>query len=86
MTEKILNKVTVQIFGELYNIKGDQDSERIRRIARLVHEQMRKVAAANPSLPPTRIAILAALTIAEEHLRLEEDYQQMLSLLQDEKG
>lgn len=86
MTEKKINKITVQIFGELYNIKGDQEPERIRRIARLVHDQMRKVAASNPSLPPARIAILAALTIAEEHLRLEEDYQQMLSLLQDEKG
>ncbi len=80
------NKVTVHIFGQLYNIKGDQDPERIRRVARLVHEQMRKVAAANTTLSPSQIAVLAALNIAEEHLQLEDDYKHIMAFLQNDKG
>ena len=79
------NKVTVQIFGELYNVKGEHDTERIRKVARMVHEHMRKVATTNASLTTTKIAVLAALNIAEEYLQLQEDYQQMMSMLQDEE-
>ncbi len=79
------NKVTVQIFGELYNLKGDHNPERIRKVARMVHDHMGKVATTNASLTATKIAVLAALNIAEEHLQLQEDYRQMMNMLQDEK-
>lgn len=79
------NKVTVQIYGELYNIKGDQDPERIRQVARKVHEQMRQIAAANPTLAAGRVAVLAALNIAEEYIHLDEDYRQLIAMLQEEK-
>lgn len=79
------SKVTVEIYGEPYNIKGEGEPERIRRVALLVNEQMKQIALANPSLTPAKIAVLAALNIADEFLRLEEDYRQMVRMLQEEK-
>lgn len=80
------NKVTVHVFGQLYNVKGDQDPDRIRQIARLVNEKMRKLAATNSSLTPTEIAVLAALNIADEYLCLEDDYRQIMKLLETDQG
>ncbi len=80
------NKVTVHIFGQLYNVKGDQEPDRIRQIARLVNEQMRKLATTNATLTPAEIAVLAALNIADDYLRLEEDYRQIMKLLETDQG
>lgn len=45
---------------------------------------MKMVARANPLLAPTKIAVLAALNITDEYLKLQEDYQQLLDMLKNE--
>ncbi|SHJ75045.1 cell division protein ZapA [Propionispora hippei] len=74
-------KVTVEIFGESYPLKGDANMEHIIRTAALVDERMRKVARTNARLSPAKIAVLAALNLADEFIRLETDYQELLELL-----
>lgn len=78
-------KVTVQILGEAYSLKGDLDAERIATVAAILDGRMRKIAAGNPSLTPAKVAVLAALNLADEYLRLEEDYRQMVKMVQDVK-
>lgn len=84
MNEK-KSKVTVEIFGESYALKGDAEAERIVKVAAFVDERMHKIAQANVRLSPAKIAVLAALNIADECLQLEKDYQELLELLKDEK-
>lgn len=81
-----MNKVTVHILGESYAIKGDADEHRILEVARILNERMRMIAKANPNLAPSKIAVLAGLNIAEEYLHLEEDYRQLLEMINEEKG
>ena len=78
------NKVTVEIFGETYALKGDMDPERVKRLARIVDEQMKIVAKGNHRLPAARVAVLEAMNFCDDYLKLETDYQDLLGILKDE--
>lgn len=79
------SKVTVEIFGESYALKGDAEAERIFRIAELVDRRMKNIAKGNPRLSPAKISVLAALNLADDYLRLEQDYQQLIKMLKEQK-
>lgn len=78
------HKVTVEIFGEIYNLKGDLEPEKVKKLAGFLDLRMRRIAQANSRLSADKIAVLAALNIADEYLRLEQDYRQMLNMLKDD--
>lgn len=81
-----MNKVTVNILGETYAIKGDADEQKILAVAKMVNDRMMAIVKANPNLSQSKVAVLAGLNIAEEYMRLEEDYQQLLEMINEEKG
>ena len=60
---------TVEIFGQTYNVRGDGDPDYLLELARLVDSRMRDVAAQVATVDPAKIAILAALNIADEFSR-----------------
>ncbi len=78
-------KITVEIYGESYALKGDVEPERIIRLAAMLDERMKKTAKANLRMSPTKIAVLTALNIADEFLRLEQDYLDLLELIEKDK-
>lgn len=79
------NKVTVTICGEEYVVKGETDPEHIERVAALVHQKMMQITMGNPRLPRNRAAVLVALNLADELVRLQADYKQFLKILREEK-
>lgn len=68
------NKIAVKIYDEEYVIKGQADTMVIEKIAAYVDRKMRLVGQRNPQLPLSKIAVLAALNIAEDFVKLHEDY------------
>ena len=78
-------RFTLEIMGEIYVVKGDIDAERAQRLAASLDARMRKIAQANPRLSLSKIAVLAALNIMDEYLKLEEDYQQLIKMVQEQK-
>jgi len=62
----------VEIFGQEYKIKGAGDPGYIHRIAGYVDSKMREIAHSSGIMSQSRIAILAALNIADE-LHQERD-------------
>jgi cell division protein ZapA len=56
----------VEIFGAVYAVKGEQDREYLQELARTVDRTMRQVADQVRTTEPARIAILAALNLADE--------------------
>jgi cell division protein ZapA len=78
------NKVTVEIFGNSYALRGNIEPERITRLARILDDRMKKTAKDNPRLAPLKVAVLVALNIADEHLRLEEDYETLMEMIKEE--
>ncbi|HHV35508.1 MAG TPA: cell division protein ZapA [Syntrophomonadaceae bacterium] len=67
-------KVAVKIYDEEYVIKGQADPNVIEKIAAYVDRKMRLVGQKNPQLPLSKVAVLAALNIAEDFVKLHEDY------------
>lgn len=64
MTEKSTEKV--EIFGQEYKIKGVGNPQYIHKIAGYVDKKMREIAHSSGIMSQSRIAILAALNIADE--------------------
>lgn len=59
------NYVTVQIYDQTYHLSG-QDAEHIRQLAETVDAKMRAVAAQGRTVDSLRVAVLAALNLADE--------------------
>jgi cell division protein ZapA len=57
--------VTVEIYDQLYHLSG-QDPEHIRELAACVDAKMRAVAAHGKTADSLRVAVLAALNLADE--------------------
>jgi cell division protein ZapA len=57
--------VTVEIYDQLYHLSG-QNTQHIRELAALVDAKMRAVAAQGRTADSLRVAVLAALNLADE--------------------
>jgi cell division protein ZapA len=57
--------VTVEIYDQTYHLSG-QEPEHICRLAELVDARMRSVAAQGNTVDSLRVAVLAALNLADE--------------------
>jgi cell division protein ZapA len=62
----------VEIFGAVYNVRGSEDRGYLQGLADLVDRKMREVAQHVSTADTARIAILAALNLADELFRLEK--------------
>jgi cell division protein ZapA len=65
--------VSVDIYDQVYHLRGT-DAEYIERLAALVDEKMRAVAAQGTTVDSLRVAVLAALNIADELVALRTRY------------
>ncbi len=79
--EKRRYRVTITVGGENYTIRGDSEPERVQKVAAIFDERLRQTERSYPSLSPAKTAVLTGLNLTEEHLRLQEDYQQLLALV-----
>jgi cell division protein ZapA len=68
--------VTVDIFDQNYRLRG-QDPEYIHQLAALVDSKMRLVASQGKTVDSLRVAVLAALNIADELARAEEKLNEL---------
>ena len=66
--------VSVDIYDQIYTLRGT-DPEHIIRLAATVDEKMRAVAAHGSTVDSLRVAVLAALNIADELVRLRARYE-----------
>lgn len=80
-----VNRVIVDIFNEEYVVKGEENPEYIQMLAAYVDRRMRMVKQRNQNLSSQRIAILTALNLADELNKLQEDYDELIKVLEDEK-
>ena len=61
--------VPVQIFGQRYPIRSALDPQYVQELASYVDERMRAAADQSPAGDSLRLAVLAALNIADEAFR-----------------
>jgi len=66
MAGKRTTTIEVEIFGASYHVRGDSDSEYLQELAALVDEKMQEVSVHLKTVDRTKIAILAALNLADD--------------------
>ena len=75
--------VTVKIFGQNYTLKGGADPGYVQDVAAFVDERMKEVSENSPVGSATKVAILAAVNIADELFREQQKRIQALATLED---
>ncbi len=89
--------VTVTIFGKEYTLRGQAESDYVQQVAAFVDKRMNEVARNSTVASTARVAILAAVNIADELFReqrtrledqatLEDRSVQLTRLLAQEVG
>ncbi len=76
--------VTVRIYGQDYTLRGAADADYVHKIARYVDQRMSEVASGTSGGSPARVAILAAINIADELFRQQEEGLETLISVEDQ--
>jgi cell division protein ZapA len=69
--------VHVRIYDREYALRTSGDAERLRLLCSCLDQRMREAAAGSGSVDTLRVAVLAALGIADELYRAQEALQKM---------
>ena len=75
--------IKVQIFDQPYNIGGDLDEKYVHTLARYVDQKMRDVAETTKMVDTQRVAVLAALAVADELQTLCAEREEIEGKLRD---
>ena len=78
--------VRVEIYNQTYNIRSDGDSEYLMQLADFVDARMREISSGTLTVDSLKVAILAALHIADELHRMKQTYEQADSQLATRSG
>ena len=84
-TKSSVSRVTVSIFNEEYVVKGEENPEYIEMLASFVDRRMKMIQQRNHNLSSTKVAVLTALNLADELNKLQEDYDELVKNLEEEK-
>jgi cell division protein ZapA len=76
--------VKVQIFGQSYSIHGDLEPAYVQKLAAYVDEKMHTIARATGTVDTQKVAVLAALAIADELHSAQRDRGEREELLREQ--
>ncbi len=77
----VAESIRVSIFDQTYSLRSQSGGEHVERVAKLVDERMRHIASHITTYDISRIAVLAALNIADEMETLKAYYEQEIQTL-----
>lgn len=76
--------VKVQIFGQTYTIHGELEAAYVQKLAAYVDEKMQAIADATKTIDTHKVAVLAALAIADELHSTQRDRGEEEELLREQ--
>ena len=77
MSEQKRQRISVDIYGHQYTIVGDENSSHIRTVASLVDSKMKEISESNRYLDANKLAVLTAVNIANDFLKLKDEYNKI---------
>lgn len=78
--------VHVEIFGQTYALKAGNEPGYVERLAAHVDKEMREISRMGGAVDSVRIAVLAALNIADEAFRLQNEADKVQALANAKAG
>lgn len=76
MDDRAGSVTKVQIFNHSYDVRSG-DPEYVQRLAELLDQKMKEVADLTPTVDTLKVAILAALNLADECLTVRHELEQV---------
>ena len=67
--------IRFEIFDQEYRVKGDLDPQYLAELAKYLDGKMRSIAARSRNVDSLRVAVLAALNIADEYHQLKARFE-----------
>ncbi|WP_243386103.1 cell division protein ZapA [Bacillus kexueae] len=83
MPEQPKNKTTVDIYGQQYSIVGQESTSHMRMVASIVDDKMREISRKNPKLDINKLAVLTAVNMVHEYMKLKEYCENLEKQLQE---
>ena len=68
--------IRVVIYDQEYFVRGDLDEEYIQKLAKFLDTKMRSIAGRTRTVDSLRVAVLAALNIADEYHQVKAKYEE----------
>ncbi|QQK80994.1 cell division protein ZapA [Salicibibacter cibi] len=66
-------RTTVTIYGDQYTVISDESKGHVNDVSSHVDAKMREMKRVNPYLDTRRLAVLAAINIADDYLKMQKD-------------
>jgi len=82
----VKNKVTVRILGQEYTIRSDESREFVQNVANLIDDKMRAIHERNKKFSTTWVAVLTALNVGDDYLKLKIENETLLKRLDNPDG
>ena len=78
--------IRVVIYDQEYFMRGDLDQEYIQKLAQYLDTKMRSIAERTRTVDTLRVAMLAALNVADEYHQLKARYDEVTQNLDQKVG
>ena len=65
--------VEVEIFGQTFTVNSEEQAQYVKELADYVDQRMRQIAGSTKTVVPLRVAIMAALSIADEWYKANQE-------------
>lgn len=83
--EKKKERTTVSIYGQEYTIVGYEKPGHVIEVAKMVDNKMREIKKVNPYLDTTRLAVLTAINVVDDYMKLQQRLKELEQRLQQEE-
>lgn len=77
-------RTTVEIYGQEYTIVGYEKPGHVIEVAKMVDNKMREIKKINPYLDTTRLAVLTAINVVDDYIKLQQQYRELEKRLEKE--
>jgi len=78
-----MRSVEIQILGQSYSIKTDENEEYIRSLARYVDGKLKEIYSVAPNVSQTKATVMAAFGIADELFKLKMEQQDLDRMIEE---
>lgn len=85
IVDNINQGIRVKIYGQSYQIKGDVPSSHIIDVANWVDTKMQEIGSRNPYLDHTKVAVLAAINIADELFKVRKEIEEVYRMIAEDE-
>ena len=80
-------KITgVKIYNQTYHVRSGGDAEWVRKLASYVNEKMEGISEHTPTVDTSKVAILAALNIADEYFTAKRELEALGKTISEESA